>query len=170
MPMESETDRAVADILGKYITECRANQEKEKNKGDGESKTMIDDKVEEVKQNPRTEPTTSSTHESKTASTSSQIDAQEVQQTTTNPGTGAMCTNANVPATAADLATFNLNELNSGQFTVDLSGITIPEGGAINFDELINNGRLIYIQTTDSEANKENESSQAIILVSANKY
>lgn len=52
----------------------------------------------------------------------------------------------------------NLSEVNTGQFTVDLSGINIPEGGAINFDELISNGRLIYIETaTDPEANKEND-------------
>lgn len=63
-----------------------------------------------------------------------------------------------------ETASFNLNELNSGQFTVDLSGITIPEGGSLNLEDLANNGRLIYIQT-DPDANKENDSSQALILV-----
>lgn len=149
----TETDRAVASILGMYRKECNKTAEKEKGGNDSSTTTLQE-----------SQPMSDPLEESSTVNTT--IDGSEACIQTEAAAAMAHHEDSSCSTTTAT-ATFGLE----GQFTVDLSGITIPEGGTINFEELVSNGRLIYIQTAttseppdgavavavDPEANKENE-------------
>ena len=69
MPIESETDRAVADILGRYITECRANREaSEKEKGGEKCKSKTNVQRMELGINEKIEPPSAATLQESTLS------------------------------------------------------------------------------------------------------
>lgn len=148
----TETDRAVASILGMYRNECNKAAEKEKGGNGGNSNTTLQ---ESERLSDPLEESSAVTPPTDASAACVQIESTPVAHPPGEEDSSCSTTTA--------AATFGLE----GQFTVDLSGITIPEGGTINFEELVSNGRLIYIQTTaatepsaavaDPEANKENE-------------